>query len=160
MDQRTARQSRRRSVFSALSLVALVLVLAAPGAAAGRGWCRTDPVVSIDGELADVFVEAPLEAPLKVTGPTEIVITVPVGVRAELVLAGPGFGKGEKVSFDESRKLRKTEKGIEVKVAVYVPATDDAMPVRVLFAPHVVGILWPASAEGTANDWVVLTTNL
>jgi hypothetical protein len=53
-----------------------------------------------------------------------------------------------------------TDNGIEVLVEVFVPATDDEMPVRVEFAPRILGILWPASAEGTANSWVRLRTEL
>ena len=45
-----------------------------------------------------------------------------------------------------------------MEIEAYVPATDDAMPVRVEFAPRAVGILWPASAEGTANEWITLRT--
>ena len=160
MNHPAPRCTRRAQLCSALALLALSLVLAVPGVGAGRGWCRSDPVVLIDGEVADVFVLAPLDAPLKVTGPTEIVITTPVGVEADLVLAGPGFGQGEEVRFAESRRLRRTATGIEVEVKVYVPATDDAMPVLVEFAPRIVGILWPASAEGTANAWVTLRTSI
>jgi hypothetical protein len=141
-----------------LVLAALLLALQVQGATAGLGWCRSDPVVTIDGRLADIFVSAPLDAPLKVTGPTKIVVTVPVGVEARLVLADLGFGKGEEVSFAQSRALKKTATGIEVQVAVYVPATDGTMPVKVEFAPGLLGLLRPASAQGTANAWVVLNT--
>ena len=150
-----------KSNVSVLPLVLMVVVAAlatATDAAAIRTWCRTDPVVAIDGELADVFVAAPANAPLLVTGPNRIVVKVPPGVRARLVASDVGFGKGEEVTFEESRKLRVTDDGIEVRVEVYVPATDDDMPVRVEFAPRVVGILSPASAEGTANAWVSLQT--
>jgi hypothetical protein len=76
------------------------------------------------------------------------------------VLKDLGFGKGEEVTFQESAKLKATEDGIEVVVKVMVPASEDDMPVRVEFAPRVVGVLQPASAEGTANEWVTLRTSL
>jgi hypothetical protein len=114
----------------------------------------------IDGAIADVFVSAPLTAPLKVTGPTEVVITVPEGVETAVVLTDLGFGRGETVTFKESARLRRTADGVQLKVAVRVPARDDEMPVRVEFAPRILGILWPDSAEGTANDWVVLRTTI
>jgi hypothetical protein len=143
-----------------LVALAALLLLTVQGASASKGWCMTDPVVAIDGQLADIFVAAPLDAPLLVTGPTQIVVAVPVGVDAWLVASDLGFGKGEEVSFTESRALRVTNEGIEVRVAVYVPATDGAMPVKVDFAPNVIGLLQPASAQGTANEWVRLTTVL
>jgi hypothetical protein len=112
----------------------------------------------IDGDLADVFVSAPVDAPLKVTGPTEIVINVPKKVSAGLILAGVGFARGEDVTFDTSSRLKSTQLGIEVRIDVFVPSTDDSMPVRVEFSPRVVGILNPASAEGFANTWVSVST--
>ena len=151
------RLGKRMALAVALFLVGSALALADP-AAAIRNWCRTDPVVSIDGELADVFVSAPAEAPTLVTGPNRIVVRLPAGVRATLVASDLGFGKGTAVSFDEAKRLRVTDRGIEVEIEAYVPATDDAMPVRVEFAPRAVGILWPASAEGTANEWITLRT--
>jgi hypothetical protein len=150
----------RRPLCSTLVLLAFTFALTVQGAAAGRGWCRTDPIVSIDDRLADVFVAAPPEALLLVTGPNQIVVTVPVGVRASLVIADVGFGKGDVVSFRESSRLRRTKTGIQVVIRVYVPATDPTMPVRVEFARGIVGILAPASAEGTANKWISLKTKL
>ncbi|MDP9369255.1 MAG: hypothetical protein M3Q03_13435 [Chloroflexota bacterium] len=146
----------RRSVVLLVALVALQV----QSASASVRWCRTDPVVTIDGRVADIFVSAPLSAPLKVNGATEIVVTVPVGVSAELVLAGPGFGRGEEVRFAESGALRNGPGGIEVDITVYVPARDDAMPVRVEFADRLVEFLTPARAEGTANAWVTLRVML
>ncbi len=144
-----------RAVF--LAIMAVVVATGAVDAA--RAWCRSDPVVEIGGEIADVFVSAPAEAPTLVKGPTRVVITVPKGVSARLVVADPGFGKGTKVSFDKSKQLRTTKAGTEVHVWVYVPASEN-MPVRVEFAPHVVGVLDPATAEGTANKWIPLRTKL
>lgn len=150
----------RRSMVRLLGLSAIALPLGATRreAAASHAWCRTDPVIMVDGELADIFISAPIEAPLLVTGPTEVVVSIPVGVEASVIATGVGFGKGEVVSFVEAKNLKKTARGIELKIAVYVPATDDEMPVLVEFAPRIIGLLSPASAEGTANEWVTLKT--
>ena len=67
-------------------------------AEASRGWFQSDPVILIGGKLADITYDAPLDALLKATGPTQVVVTVPYGVQASLVLAGPGFGWGERVA--------------------------------------------------------------
>jgi hypothetical protein len=156
-DRPTARHTATRAR-GLLALVALLIGLSAGGASASMGWCRSDPVVMIDGQVADVFISAPLDAPLKVTGPTEVVITVPVGVDAALIASDLGFGSGEVVRFRESRRLRDLGDRVQVKVAVRVPAVDDEMPVRVEFAPRIVGILSPDQAEGTANRWITLKT--
>ena len=153
-----------RSFPGGAPLVALALLLvaavAAPGAAASRQWCRTDPVVTVGGVVADVFVSGPLDAPTKVTGPNLVRLTVPAGVDARLVASDLGFGRGVEVSFAESHALKARRGAVEVRVEVYVPAADDAMPVLVEFAPRVVGVLAPAAAEGTANRWVALGASL
>jgi hypothetical protein len=144
-----------------LCLISVLVFAAAAGAAAPeagayRTWCRTDPVISVGGVLVDVYISGPLEAPTLVTGPTELVVAVPRGVVAWLVVADVGFGRGIRVSFAESGALKATAGGIDVRVDVYVPSRDDAMPVLVEFSPRIVGVLAPASAEGTANRWIGL----
>jgi hypothetical protein len=143
-----------------LCLAMLAFALAPHGTSASVGWCRSDPVVKIHNDLADIFVAAPPDAPLKVTGSTEIVVTIPQKVPAAAIVAGRGFGRGENLRIVHSSDLQVTETGIELRIDVLVPATDDAMPVRVEFAPRIVGLLDPAYAEGVANTWVSLSTEL
>jgi hypothetical protein len=128
-------------------------------AQAGRGWCRSDPLITIEDVLVDIFCTAPLTAPLRVTGPTEIVVRVPVGVKTALILAGPGFGRGERLRFEKRRRLKRSAKGLQVQVAVYVPA-DRKLRIGVEFAPRLVGILNPVRAKGVTNEWIILTTHL
>lgn len=164
MGRRSGWRGRRLPVRARLllvfTLVALASIALAPAASAARVWCRTDPIVAIDGTLADVFVSGPLDAPLKVTGPTKMVVTVPEGVSTYLILMDFGFGRGYDVTFKQSRALKTTAKGIQVKVEVYVPSNDSRMPIKVEFAPRLLGILWPDSVEGTANQWITLNTVL
>ena len=152
------------TVFSRLlvvtTLVALMSIVLAPGASAARAWCRTDPIVVLDGTLADVFVSGPVLAPLKVTGPTKLIVTVPEGVKAHLILTDLGFLRGYDFKFKHSSELQKTDEGIQVRVEVYVPARDSKMPINVEFSPRVLGLLNPDSAEGTANQWITLDTYL
>jgi len=143
---------------SVLILTGLLLVQGPVAGLAGVGWCRSDPVVMINGTAADVFVSVPVDDLLTISGPTEFVITVPNGTDAFLVAAGVGFGYGEVVEFRESGSLKATPTGIELRVAVYVPATDKSTPVLVEFAPRIIGILDPASVEGAANAWISLRT--
>lgn len=151
------RSNRRGAVVSAVAVAAAGMAGPLHSADAARGWCRTDPLILINGELADIFCTAPLSMLLQATGPTEFVVTVPRGVKTILLLAGPGFLKGESVTFKHSRKLKKTKSGIEIKVAVRVPAKED-LPIGLEFAPRILGILNPDRAEGFANSWVSLKT--
>ena len=148
--------AHRRWVCCALGFAILALGVIGPSASAGVGWCRTDPVVVIDGHPADIFISARFDDLSKVTGPTEVVVSTPVGIDGELAIATAGFGYGEKVTFEESPSLTATSEGFELRIKVRVPALDDAMPIRVEFAPRVVGVLQPDEAEGHANEWISL----
>jgi hypothetical protein len=151
-----ARARLARSLFLAFAL--LLTVAAGPfvrDVAASKIWCRTDPVVMVDGHLSDIFVSGPLDAILRVTGPNQVVVTVPAGVDAWLAIADLGFGRGTTVSFAESEALERTDDGVEAIISVYVPARY-AMPVRVEVAPRLIGLLNPIMAEGVANQWIVV----
>jgi hypothetical protein len=146
----------------ARACVLAVAILAFNGlsTSASIGWCRSDPVLKIEDAVADVFVGIPSSAVPEVTGPTQFVITTPVGVSEAVLLTSPGFGYGETVTFQESKALKVNHKGIELDIAVFLPATNSTTPVLVEFAPRVIGILSPVSAEGTTNSWIYLETRL
>ena len=154
-----AARSRRRVLQSAFVVALGAATIDVQAALAGRGWCRSDPLITIEGVPADIFCTARLTAPLSVNGPTEIVVSVPVGVSTALVLAGLGFGRGEKVRFEETDRLQRSASSVDLEVAVYVPAKED-LAIGVEFAPRIVGILSPARADGFANQWITLATQL
>ncbi len=149
----------RPCVNQAFALVIIVAALTMPSATAGVAWCRSDPIVVIDDQVADLFVDIRFDDLPSIKGRTEIVIFTPVDVTTRLATPGIGHGHGENVRFEESASLEKTEKGIEVRIGVYVPA-HDRIRVRVHFAPNVVGVLKPASARGEANEWITLGARL
>lgn len=129
--------------------------LAAPAGAA-RTWCKTDPVVKIDGKVADIWLGSYSDLHAAATGPAEIQIGVPVGVPAELLATDPGFGQlGYVVSFYEDANLKKDKSKVQVRIAVFVPSSDGTLPLTVDFAPRSSGLA-PASASGYANSWVVV----
>jgi hypothetical protein len=154
-----AAQSRRHVLRAAVTLATAALVVDSRISLAGRGWCRSDPLISIEGVPVDIFCTAHLTAPLQVKGPTEIVVSVPAGVNAALVLAGIGFGRGEQVRFEATDRLKQSASAVALEVAVYVPAKNN-LAIGVEFAPRVVGILDPVRAEGFANQWITLATQL
>lgn len=152
--------------FAAINvLVAVILAssftlqTAAP-ASASIGWCRSDPVVVLDHAIADVFTSAKWSDLSKVTGATQVVIVIPSTVRTVIGIPTLGFGYGERVSFERSTQLNATWSRIDVIVKVFVPSTDSSMPIRVTFAPRLLGLLWPTSAEGHANSWIVFNAVL
>lgn len=155
----TVTLNRRRVMGSAMALAASAVVADRKVSLAGRGWCRSDPLITIEGVPADIFCTARLTSPLHVKGPTQIVVRVPSGVSTALVLAGPGFGRGEKVRFEETDRLQRSDSAVDLEVAVYVPAKKD-LAIGVEFAPRIVGILNPDQAEGFANQWITLATRL
>jgi hypothetical protein len=134
-----------------------------PSANAARGWCRMDPVIMVDGQLADVFVGSSLEMLLKATGPIRIVVTVPTGSNAKVVLTDVGFGRGYSFEFKQSSTLKRTATHTQIRIRVYAPASSSALPVSVNFAPRSIGssltaILFGKTSNGYANSWVSLTT--
>lgn len=151
----------RRAVLGVAVAAAVIGMLATgPSAQAGKGWCRVDPVVIIDGQVTDIFVGSDPSALLTTTGPIQIVVTVPAEMSATHVISDLGFGRGYDFSIVESSQLVATADSVPVDVEVYVPATGDALPVSVYFAPRLLGLLQPASTDGHANAWVELTTSV
>jgi hypothetical protein len=152
----------RRHALRLLGGGALVAVAAAGrprGTDAARTWCRTDPVVKIDGKVADIWLSSYRELHGSASGPAEIVVSVPVGVSTELLASDLGFGRhGYRVSFTQSGSLKKLPTRCQVQVSVYVPSTDGSLPLQVDFLPRSSG-LTAASASGSVNKWVKLATS-
>jgi len=161
-DQVSFRHSRfvGRLVAVPFALALLLVFSTVAPASASVGWCRSDPVVIVNLTLADVFTSAQITDLKKVTGPTQIVIVTPIEVLATLATPGLGFGHGEFVTFQKSRSLKISSSGIQVIVKVFVPSTDSTMPIGIYFAPRIIGLLHPATAEGYANSWVVLRSSM
>jgi hypothetical protein len=155
------RRFNRRSV----AAMAVGFGLAGAGirsASAGRSWCRVDPVVIVDGQLADIFVGSNLKMLLSATGPIEMRISIPEGSNGGVVLTDLGFGRGYDIDFVETSALVRSGGRTPVIVEVHAPAKDSTLPVSVTFAPRSLGsslgdILFGMNADGTANDWITLT---
>jgi hypothetical protein len=131
---------------------------AADGAEAARTWCRTDPVVKIDGKVADVWLSSYQELHETATGPSQIVVSVPPGVSTELLATDLGFGRhGYVVSFQEDPSLRWNGRQPSVAISVYTPSGDSSLPLRVDFTPRS-SRLTAARANGSVNQWITLQT--
>jgi hypothetical protein len=121
---------------------------------AARTWCQKDPVVKIDGKVADILLGSYTDLNSAATGPSVVQVGVPIGVPAELLATDLGFGQlGYAVSFYQDAKLTKSKSTVQVRVAVFVPSNDGTLPLAVDFVPRSSG-LTAASASGYANSWV------
>lgn len=150
-----------RLAVAVFGLIAL-LVAAAP-VSAGRAWCRSDPVLLIGGDVVDIQVLSSPEMFSAATGPIEMVVTVPRGTRANVVLNDFGFGRGYSTKVVESTSL---PSGVRASVALRAPSSVEGLPVEVQGTRVSVDIkgllslrpnlLWLGQAGGAANQWVVL----
>jgi hypothetical protein len=141
----------------------LISATSAPQASAARGWCRMDPIIMVDGQLADVFIGSTLEMLVSATGPIQLEITIPTNSTGFVVLTDLGFLKGYNIVFKKSSALTRTWNHTQIQIRVYAPAKNSALPVTVNFAPRsLTSSLWEiligTSVDGHANQWVSLTT--
>ena len=155
---RTQLKGGIRSVAAALVLALTLLAVFSPNASAGIHWCRTDPAVSINGQTVNIFVASTEEIYQQATGPTNVVVSVPVGVSAQLLWTDPGFGYGETVTIVESSRLHVTASGVQIMVSAFVPATG-SLPVLVEIVPANAGVV-TASAQGATNAQVRVSTTV
>jgi len=97
-----------------------------PARAGGILWCKSDPVVSLNGRLVDITAALPLEYVLLVTGPTQIQIQTPPGVERFVVISDLGFnGYGTEVTFVDGGGVIKDDE-IPTTIRVTVPIQIDS----------------------------------
>jgi hypothetical protein len=139
--------------FLAPLALALMLVLQVQNASAGIGWCRTDPLITVDGHSGHVYIESTEQMFSSATGPILIEVRIPVGTSASAVPLDYGFGRGYAITFKEDDRLYSRGSYVEVRVRANVPAIDGSLPVKVTF--HSVDQVQQDSIKsGTANDWI------
>lgn len=149
--------------YAAIHLISLLTLLALTlPAHAGLTWCKSDPVVSLDGTLVDITVGIPLEYAPLVKGPTRIEIQTPESVARRLIVSGPGFnGYPEEVVFTD-RTGEVVDKRFPATIKVRVPidkaelSPGEHVPVEVTVLPHNAPV--PVVVEGTSDSTVVELT--
>jgi hypothetical protein len=118
---------RARLVAGAIGLLALLLSVAP--ANAGWMWCAKDPVVRLNGTSVQILVAVPQELQTAVTGPIQVVVSVPVGVATALVSTDAGFNDfGETVRFVTDPNLPKLGNLFIAQVRVTLPTATGAPP--------------------------------
>ncbi len=116
---------RRLSLTTLLSILA-VLVLALP-ANAGWLWCKSDPVISLNGTVVDIVVAIPVDYVPAVNGPTQYEIATPRGVERQLILNDIGYnGHGSEVVFTDGPGIVRDNQ-IDTTVSVYVPIDESTL---------------------------------
>ena len=141
----------------AASLAVVPMGRNAAPARAARSWCKADPGLMIGGREAHINLYSYEEMLAAATGPVKLVVTVPVGKegRTELLYMDAGFGHGYELVVKKSAQLKDCSSGIDVTVEAYAPATDGLLPVQVELVP-VSADKNPATAKGTANQWIAV----
>jgi len=136
------RRVRGRLARAALVALVALVVLAVP-AAAGKLWCRADPMVSIDGNEVQILVGLPEKYEDAVNGPIMVEITIPKGVPHQVIMTDGGFnGHGEVVTFRETNKKVKQKHGIKVQIKVRVPVdraklkNRDEVPIQLIIVKN------------------------
>lgn len=153
----TRRQLLRLLGGATLAVVPALGVLERAGAA--RAWCRLDPTFRVEDLVGNVYVSGELDQAYDVTGPIQLRFTAPDGCTVELLASDPGFGQGYDVSYASDPTLKNTDKEIELRIDVFVPAVSDKLAILVEFVPD--GVVKAADKKvGATNRWIAVKTEL
>lgn len=90
-------------------ILVLALALNMQLVEAGRLWCKSDPVVTLNGQTVSITVAIPLEYLLLVDGPVIIEIKTPPSVDRQLIVNDVGFLHGSIVTFTDGGGAVKDE---------------------------------------------------
>lgn len=89
--------------------------------------------------------------------PILLVLNVPIGVPASLLVADAGFGHGYAITIRESADLIGTDQGAQLRVVAFAPATQSDLPVTLYFTSlDTDGSLTRKEITGLANAWITL----
>lgn len=129
----------KRFVIGTIVPLLAVLSLSLP-VNAGFMWCKTDPVITLNGTIVDITTAIPLEYVPLVNGPVTYEIRTPKDTERHLILNDAGFGHGSEVVFlDGSGTIQDNE--IPTRISVHVPvdtsslAPNETVPVEMVITP-------------------------
>ena len=145
----------RRQVIAGL-LAGAAVPLTSRAASAALGWCRIEPIVRIGGQVVAIHPAAYTKKRHFATEPTQLVISIPVGVSHRVLAVDKGFGAGYAVSWVEAPDLVASPGVMPVRVEMLVVGPDSGMPVRLVVSGKGPGPVGDGEAEGVANSWVAL----
>lgn len=150
---------RYRALLLVMPMLAFALVT--QPVSAGRLWCSSDPVVTLDERLVSISVAIPVESVPLVTGATSIDIKAPPSVDGALLVNDVGFmGHGTVLAFQNGAGAE-ADDAFAVEVRVSVPmeestaAPSEPAPMQVTI---MVDNALPVTATGTVDGTVVRLT--
>lgn len=121
----------------ALKLLGGLALAALPGAglveraAAGRSWCRTDPLFLIGEYAFDIRISSDVSMLSQASGPVQVDLQVPPGMPVSLLFDDRGFGYGYAYTSSANSKLNVNKNSFKVIATVTAPAADGTLPVEV-----------------------------
>ncbi len=141
--------------FGVCVLIPLLIILSfAPPAQASWSWCKSDPVVMLNGRIVDIQVDIPLEYVPLVNGPTSFEIQRPKSIQSVVIVSDMGYmGYGTRVHFTDGAGVIK-ENHFPTKIQVKVPidksrlAAGEVVPAKVTVTADNAG---PVVVEGTSD---------
>ncbi len=147
----------RRRVAAVLIPCLAILALILPVHAAVK-WCKSDPIVGLDGTQVQILVAIPEDYQPLVNGPIAVEVGTPKSVARELILTDSGFnGHGEVVRFTDLFSLSsiiRINNTFTTRIWVHVPidrsslADTEVVPVEVTIIPDNAP---PVVVSGTSN---------
>src|SRR5262249_45817786 len=134
---RTRRTSMRRFALIALAALLMLGFVATP-ASAGKGWCRSDPVVSLNGVTLQFWIAIPLDNQSDVIDPISIVFLAPRSSNATRVSSDSGFnGYGESIQLVSNGSRIAPDGSFNVTISVSVPMSGNQLvPLQVEVIPE------------------------
>ena len=136
MDRPAPRLTRRFAVsLVGGAALALPVALDLREVAAGRSWCRTDPVIELrdpadrKGNNAAIYLSAALEEWELNNSSGDLVIEHPKDAKTNKQWEDKGgyFGQGISTNFAINEKLRFSPSAMDVRVRCYIPASRNDM---------------------------------
>lgn len=153
----------RRFLVSTLIPLLAVLAMALP-AEAGLTWCKSDPIVLLDGTQLQVLVGVPAEYVPYVNGPVSVRIKTPKSVTEQLLFADLGYnGYGEAVTFGDL-KATTYETTFDTNIQVSVPFASgvnaESVQLEVTAIPsNALSVVKYGNASGTTVGLKLAPTN-
>ena len=80
----------RRCALIALTALLTLLPFATP-VRAGKGWCRSDPIVTLNGVQLQFWIAIPVEEQADVIGPIAVTLVAPKASKMTVVYTDSGF---------------------------------------------------------------------
>lgn len=139
--------------------LALITLIALSGGIFASGWCRADPIVTINGEEVQVWVAIPADMQSAVNGPIQVRFSRPWNADAKVIHLDSGFnGYGEKVTFFDGPSAN-PDGSMNIQVFVTVPIDATKLPAGVWNVPVQLEIVTDrGTTYAYGNHWWTATT--